>query len=209
MIVLSHRGYWKTQAEKNTAEAFARSFDLGFGTETDVRDCKGELVISHDMPQGGEMTLDQFLDILDGRNLPLAINIKSDGLAPRLAETMTRRGVRDWFVFDMSVPDMRGHLAAGTQVFTRMSDVEPTPAYLEQSAGIWLDMFDGQWYDSQVIAGLLARDKRVCVVSSELHGKDYANLWTSLRGVAAHPRLMLCTDVPEAAREYFAAQPSL
>jgi glycerophosphoryl diester phosphodiesterase len=205
MIILSHRGYWKTQAEKNTVTAFERSFDLGFGTETDVRDCKGELVISHDMPQGGEITLDRFLGILGGRDLPLAINIKSDGLAPRLAETMARHGVHDWFVFDMSVPDMRGHLAAGTQVFTRLSEVEPVPAYLEQSAGVWLDMFSHQWYDSSTIAGLLDQGKRVCVVSSELHGRDPAALWDALRSVARHPRLLLCTDEPEAARQYFAA----
>ena len=50
MIVLSHRGYWKTPAEKNTAAAFRRSFDLGFGTETDVRDRGGELVIATTRP---------------------------------------------------------------------------------------------------------------------------------------------------------------
>lgn len=205
MIVLSHRGYWKTQEEKNTNAAFERSFDLGFGTETDVRDCKGELVISHDMPKGGEMTLDQFLDILDGRDLTLAINIKSDGLAARLAETMSRRGVKNWFVFDMSVPDIRGHLATGAKVFTRMSEVEPVPAYIEQADGVWLDMFNGQWYDSSVIARLLDQGKRVCIVSSELHGRDPASLWSSLRSVAGHPQLMLCTDDPETARQYFAA----
>ena len=57
MIVLSHRGYWKTAVEKNTPTAFKRSFELGFGTETDVRDRNGELVISHDMPNGSEITL--------------------------------------------------------------------------------------------------------------------------------------------------------
>jgi hypothetical protein len=204
MIILSHRGYWKTQAEKNTVVAFERSFDLGFGTETDVRDCKGELVISHDMPQGGEITLDQFLDILGGRELPLAINIKSDGLAAKLAETMARHNVHDWFVFDMSVPDMRAHLSAGTQVFTRLSEVEPVPAYLEQSAGVWLDMFSHQWYDSRTISSLLDQGKRICIVSSELHGRDPADLWDSLRSVAHYPQLLLCTDDPEGARQYFA-----
>jgi glycerophosphoryl diester phosphodiesterase len=203
MIVMSHRGYWKTAPEKNSAVAFERSFGLAFGTETDVRDCMGELVISHDMPQGGEMKLDEFLDILAQRDVPLAINIKSDGLAAQLAQTMRRRQVRDWFVFDMAVPDMRAHLEAGTPVFTRMSEVEQVPAYLEQASGVWLDMFSSQWYDSTVIEGLLSQGKRVCVVSPELHGKDPASLWASLRGVAAHPGLMLCTDEPELARSHF------
>ncbi len=56
MQVISHRGYWKSAAEKNTTTAFARSFALGYGTETDVRDLNGELVISHDMPTQPAMT---------------------------------------------------------------------------------------------------------------------------------------------------------
>jgi hypothetical protein len=203
MIILSHRGYWKTVAEKNRAVAFERSFDLGFGTETDVRDCLGELVISHDTPLGGEMTLEQFLDYVGDRDLPLAINIKSDGLAAKLAETMRRRKVHDWFVFDMAVPDMRAHLDAGTPVFTRMSEVEMVPAYIDQASGVWLDMFESQWYDNGVIESLLGQGKRVCIVSPELHGRDPASLWHSLKDIAAHPRLMLCTDLPELARQYF------
>jgi glycerophosphoryl diester phosphodiesterase len=80
MIILSHRGYWKHPDEKNTRQAFVRSFDMGYGTETDVRDCAGKLVISHDMPRGTEMLFEEVLQIMDGRNLPLAINIKADGL---------------------------------------------------------------------------------------------------------------------------------
>ena len=72
MIIISHRGYWKEPAEKNQPVAFHRSFDLGFGTETDLRDNTGQLVIAHDMPRGDEPTLDQMLDILGPRDLPLA-----------------------------------------------------------------------------------------------------------------------------------------
>jgi hypothetical protein len=209
MIVISHRGYWKNTNEKNTITAFRRSFNLGFGTETDVRDCKGELLISHDMPLGHEITLERFLDLMIGQKLPLAINIKSDGLAGMLGKIMRRCEVQDWFVFDMSVPDMRSHLQAGNPVFTRLSEVEPAPAFLEESEGVWLDMFSSQWYDSTVIESLLNRGKRVCVVSSELHGKDPADLWASLHVVADHSRLLLCTDQPELARQHFSNSVSL
>jgi hypothetical protein len=203
MIVISHRGYWKNVDEKNTCSAFQRSFDLDFGTETDIRDCKGELLISHDMPLGDEISLDKFLDVLAGKNLPLALNIKSDGLAVALGRVMRKHQVSDWFVFDMAVPDMKSHFDAGNPVFTRMSDIEPVPAYLNESQGIWLDMFDDQWYDTAVIVSLLNRNKRVCIVSSELHKKDPSDLWSSLSVIAGHPRLLLCTDEPELARQYF------
>ena len=33
------------------------------------------------MPQGNEITFEELLQIMDGRNLPLALNIKADGMA--------------------------------------------------------------------------------------------------------------------------------
>ncbi|MFM0608130.1 hypothetical protein PQR05_26720 [Paraburkholderia sediminicola] len=203
MIVLSHRGYWQDAKEKNQEIAFSRSFDLGFGTETDIRDRNGSLVISHDMPSGSELTLSDFLRIVDGRDLPLALNIKADGLVGVLKDALQRSPLRKWFVFDMAVPDMRGYLQAGIPVFTRMSEVERAPAWLEQSAGVWLDGFSDVWYDAATIETLLRTGKKVCVVSSELHGRNADVQWHMLRGLSAHPGLMLCTDIPEKAQNFF------
>jgi glycerophosphoryl diester phosphodiesterase len=203
MKVLSHRGLWLHPAEKNADLAFERSFDAGFGTETDVRDRLGELVISHDMPRGGESSFDDFLSRLRGRDLPLAVNIKADGLARPVREALLRHGVRDWFVFDMSVPDMREHLRLGNPVFARVSEVERHPPWLERCAGIWLDAFEGEWFTAQDVEALLQGGRRVCVVSPELHGRDPAAAWHALRALAAAPGLMLCTDRPHDATAFF------
>ena len=48
--IISHRGFWKNDEEKNTLEAFQKSFSNGFGIETDIRDLDGRIVISHDVP---------------------------------------------------------------------------------------------------------------------------------------------------------------
>ena len=71
--ILAHRGYWLKEEEKNTEIAFERAFDNGFGVETDLRDLKGEIVISHNMPCGNEMAFEELLQILDGRDLTLAL----------------------------------------------------------------------------------------------------------------------------------------
>lgn len=204
MIVLSHRGYWRTPAEKNTELAFRRSFGLEFGTETDVRDQYGQLVISHDTPVGGEMPFDSFLETLGGKELPLAINVKADGLAGLISRAMAGRSRDSWFVFDMSVPDMRAHLAEGNPVFARMSEVESEPPWFDRVSGIWLDAFEDVWFDAALIRRLLREGKRVCVVSPELHGRTQDVVWEMLRPLAAEDRLMLCTDVPEQAQAYFA-----
>ena len=203
MEIISHRGYWGDRSERNQAVAFHRSFDLGFGTETDVRDLGGQLVISHDMPTGTEMSLDALLTIMGGRNLPLAINIKADGMAAAVKEKFERAGHTNWFVFDMAVPDMRSYLQQGVATYTRLSEVEPSPAWINQAAGIWLDGFEGEWYSNADIEALLAQGLKVCVVSPELHGRPHEPLWSRLLDLRNTAGLTLCTDLPETAQHYF------
>lgn len=203
MKILSHRGYWKKPEEKNTKVAFNRSFDSGFGTETDVRDIVGQLVISHDMPLGDELGFDDFLRLLKGRSLPLALNVKSDGLVAVLLELIGKHVVHDWFVFDMAVPDMKSYILAGVPVFTRMSEIEREPVWLEQSVGIWLDSFDSDWYDNNLIEDLIKLNKRICIVSPELHKRNHLPLWHQLRLLPKNNLLMLCTDMPSEAVEFF------
>lgn len=202
MKILSHRGYWKHAAEKNQAVAFARSFRLGYGTETDVRDRDGELVIAHDMADAGSMPFRTFLGMTGAASLPLALNIKADGLAKPLAALMAG-SPHDWFVFDMSVPDMRQHLNAGNPVFARMSEVELYPAWIEEVRGIWLDAFNGDWYGVDLVRSLLNRRLKVCVVSPDLHGRAPNALWNTLLALRNEPNLMLCTDLPEEADAFF------
>jgi hypothetical protein len=203
LIILSHRGLWREAADRNTERAFLDSFSRGFGTETDVRDASGLLVISHDVPSGGEIPLVRFLELFQGRDLPLAINIKSDGLADMVSRAMACAGLSNWFVFDMSVPDARAHIRAGNPWFARMSEVEASPPWMESAAGVWLDSFGEEWYDTDLIGNLAASGKQVCLVSSELHGRDPSPLWNRLLAVADTPGLMLCTDNPEKANRFF------
>ena len=86
MRIIAHRGYWIKPNEKNTAIAFERALRLNFGIETDIRDVQGKLVVSHDMPSGGEMDFSDFLDLclLYSKARPLALNIKSDCLHDEL-----------------------------------------------------------------------------------------------------------------------------
>ena len=75
MQILSHRGLWKSKNEQNTKQSFEISLEKNFGIETDVRDYNGELVISHDMPEGRLINMNEFLDIYkyitDKKNISL------------------------------------------------------------------------------------------------------------------------------------------
>ncbi len=208
MKIISHRGYWKSTEEKNKEVAFTRSFALNYGTETDVRDYLGDLVISHDIADENAITLNSFLENAnkygsEDNKITLALNIKADGLASSVSIAISKFNNLDCFVFDMAVPDMRSYFELSVPVFTRCSEVESQPVWLEKSTGIWLDAFDKEWFTSDLIITLLATGKRVCIVSSELHGRDKTRLWEMLLPLRSQPNLILCTDVPEDASEYF------
>ena len=208
MKILSHRGHWKSLEEKNTRSAFERSFKLGYGTETDLRDHNGEIVISHDIPIGDKMTFVELLNIANQFSsveapLTLALNVKADGLQDKIASLMSGYRNISYFLFDMSVPDMRLYLEKKLPLYTRYSEIEKNPVYFEESKGVWLDNFSKDiWYSEKDLTSLLSK-RNVCIVSSELHNNDPFPLWTMLNYHKRHDNLFLCTDRPEEAFEFF------
>lgn len=208
MKILSHRGFWHTAAEKNTSDAFIRSFDAGFGTETDLRDLNGQLVIAHDPATDGAMTAADCLTLHRDRDpaLPLALNIKADGLQKMVGALLEEFAPQDAFVFDMSMPDTLHWLNAGVPVFTRHSDIEPEPLLADRCAGIWLDGFGSDWWDADTIRRHLDAGLRVCIVSPELHRRPHLTVWDRLAAATDllnTDDVMICTDHPHTAKEHF------
>lgn len=208
MIILSHRGYWRNAEEKNTRIAFERSFIMGFGTETDIRDCNSRLVISHDMPNAKSMCLEVFFEIYKGyqSSLPLALNIKADGLQAELGRLLDEYNVDNYFVFDMAVPDGLLYVRQKFRTYTRHSEYELLPPYYELADGVWLDEFNGHWVSDKVIEQHLAQQKDLCIVSPDLHRRDFQQEWQQYKQLETKigkDKIMLCTDFPDQAQEYF------
>lgn len=209
MEIISHRGYWKVEAEKNLAIAFERTFSLGFGTETDIRDYCGDLVVSHDVPTEKGITFSDLLGMYTKSNCQgtLAINIKSDGLQEKIKEVLNSFSVENYFVFDMSIPDTLVYLNKELNVFIRYSEYEPKTVLLEQCSGIWYDSFLGEKLSIELVEEIIKQDKYVAIVSSELHGRDQIKMWEELNNLDINifnsKKLILCTDLPELARSYF------
>lgn len=198
--IIAHRGWWKAENEKNTKTAFERAFDSGFGVETDLRDIKGEIVISHNMPRGNEMSFEDLLKLLDGRALTLALNIKADGMADEIKRLLEKYNVSNYFTFDMSIPEMVYQHKTGLNVFTGLSDIVPLPVMYEQAKGVWLDCFNSDWFGEVEIQNILNQDKKVCIVSPDLHKREYKSVWEKYRNIKG---IMLCTDYPMEAEVYF------
>ena len=117
---------------------------------------------------------------------------------------------QEYFCFDMSVPDSRAYGKLEMPVFARRSELEPQSLLTQLAPGIWLDGFDGTWFDQTEWAHWLERGKSVCIVSPELHKRPYETVWGELKnwilGIEkgqeaaskkGFGRLFLCTDFPE------------
>lgn len=207
MKILAHRGYWKSTAEKNSVEALRRALESGYGFESDLRDYQGKLVVSHNVADSGSPPAAEIFQMLKEYQdkLCFAINIKADGLADLLLEQLNACQIRNYFVFDMSVPQMVEYAKAGVNYFTRLSEIEADPVLYKEAAGVWVDGFWGdEWISEKVLNHHIENGKKVCIVSPELHGRKYLNFWNKLTAFQVDfGQVMLCTDQPDDAQNAF------
>jgi hypothetical protein len=197
--IISHRGFWCKKNEPNTLGSFAKAFEFGFGVETDFRDYLGEIVISHDVPKGNLVTGHMFFELYKkiGSNLPLAINIKSDGLQELIVNQLKNVEDNNFFVFDMSIPDSLAWTKYKVPLYARQSEIEINPILYEESSGIWLDCFKSDWWKPELIDSHLENGKNVCIVSPELHKRDPQNVWKILKKrYKNNQNVLICTDYP-------------
>jgi hypothetical protein len=205
--IIAHRGLWIKSHEKNSVEAFKLALKNGFGIETDLRDFNGNIVISHDIPTELCLTFKEFMDIVqEYPSQTLSLNIKSDGLQELSKQYLD--SYKKYFFFDMSVPDTLGYSRSQLIFYTRYSDIELHPSLLNESAGVWLDNFSSNILDTDSLDRFLNLNKKVVLVSPELHGYEYENYWNQLlKYLKLNPGRVrcigLCTDKPMDAKEFF------
>lgn len=208
MIILAHRGFWIRSEEKNSAAAFNRSFENNFGVETDIRDSAEQIFVSHDMTKGNEITVKELFNLYNGYDSrpTLALNVKADGLFKMMADLLPKNRIDNYFFFDMSLPDALGYVKEGLTIFSRQSEYEKEPYLYNEAAGIWLDEFHQHWIDEKIIQGHLAEKKKICIVSPELHKRNYKEEWEHYKYITYKfglENLMLCTDYPLEAKTFF------
>lgn len=205
MKILAHRGFWKTESEKNTKVAIERAINNGFGFETDYRDYGGKILISHNPPKGDEMSAEEVFKMYQaaGSQEPLALNIKADGLQDMMADLLEKYSVNNYFFFDMSVCDTVIYTDKNLNIASRISEFETEMPFYKDSATVWIDYFNSDGPTIQKVIEALKDGKIACVVSPELHKRDYHQMWEQLKPMKGEEKLYLCTDYPDKAKEYF------
>ena len=206
MEIIAHRGFWKEVSEKNTMAAFKRSAEFGVGTETDFRDYKEKLAVSHNVADDSSPLAEDFFALYTGTDKTLALNVKADGIQQLLKELLAKYDIQNYFCFDMSIPDTLGYIDAGLKFYVRESEYEVINSLYDKADGVWVDGFAGDnWITPELILDHRAKGKKVCIVSSDLHARDYNPLWQRLKTaeIINDDGVILCTDNPDKAKEFF------
>lgn len=196
ITIIAHRGLWTTEKQQNTTDALIRASHFGFGIEIDIWQRNGNLVISHNEPT---INSQQAKPILYSVNTPMALNLKCSIDVELLKSTL--KNTDNYFLFDSAVPDSIKYIKAGLNVYTRDSEYEEKPAFYKEAIGVWMDMFNINWITEAIIKEHLSNNKKVCIVSPELHGRDHKWFWEELK--SWNLDVQLCTDYPFEAREFF------
>lgn len=180
----------------------------GYGIETDIRDYFGKLVISHNIADNNSQLLEDFLIQYKrlGSDACLALNIKADGLQGLINELTEKYDVQNYFLFDMSIPEMVVNREKNLKFFTRHSDIEQNCVLYDYAEGVWIDSFyDNNWLTGDIIHKHLKYGKKIGIISPEIHGADHKVTWELLlkNSFFKNNDVMLCTDIPDMAKEYF------
>lgn len=207
MIILAHRGYWNNKIINNSPEALYTALENGFGFESDIRDYAGKMVISHDIATVESQEAEEVFKWLHEYNdkYCFAINIKADGLKDIIQSFLIKYSIKNYFLFDMSVPQMVEFRDVGLRYFTRQSEVEPEPCMYEDAAGVWVDGYWGtDWITEDLLRKHIDAGKEICLVSPDLHGNSYTEFWTRVKKWRIDSNyVLLCTDHPDEAKEFF------
>ena len=231
--IIEHRTGWcddfvnfEDKKLQNTEQGFENSFSRGNGVETDIRDVCGKLIISHNMPKGNEMSFEGILKTYNKYSCEgfLALNVKCDGMQDEIKTLLNKYNIKNYFMFDMSVPDAIIYLQKEIDCYIRDSEYElypkeTSPYFYEKASGVWLDQFTenrNDKIDLKLIKKYLNDNKNICIVSPELHswGRKndlYIQRWEEYKSIINTLRkeeydlnkISLCTDLPIQAKDFF------
>ncbi len=199
-LIYAHRGMWQSPDQQNTRQSIEAARISGFGIETDFRSKNNSLVISHD-------PLDDLnilhADEIDFSDIPVALNIKEDGLSTQYQAFMRRYPSQHSFLFDGSIPEMLKIKDKELPHALRLSEYETELPWHSQF--LWIDGFNSDWWIKSPQIFNLVENHFVVFVSPELHGREFEGAWEffHLLHSKASAHFGICTDHPEKLRVIF------
>ena len=199
-IIYAHRGVWQSPSQQNSRKAIERARHDGFGVETDLRSKNLSLVISHD-PYGDSNPL--LLDEVNFEAIPVALNIKEDGLLPQYETFFDDYPNPYSFLFDGSIPEMLKIRNKDLPHALRLSEYETELPW--ETKFVWIDGFKSEWWTNSAKILNLMEKHFVVFVSPEIHGREMERAWQFFCRLHSNEisQFGVCTDYPEKLKAKF------
>jgi len=199
--IIAHRGIWNNNVSGNSYEALTKALDSGYGIEFDIRDLDGELVVAHDPPRTKyePLLLEKLFEyyIQNKCSNILAINIKSDEIHEVLKLLIDKYEIKNYFIFDLSIPHLIKANSIGLSCLRRESEYEEPNTKIESiTKGRWIDYFSKSHMNKIKVSS----NKEVfnIVVSPELHGFTCTHIENKIHlALVNNENYWVCTDNPE------------
>jgi hypothetical protein len=164
MKLVSHR--------RNTVEELTAT-PRKYGVEVDIRSHGEQLIIQHDPFAAGAPFDDWIAAYQHGT---LILNVKEEGLEPRLIALMQSKGIEDYFFLDQSFPFLVKWANAGEhRCAVRVSEFESIETALTLAGKVdwvWVDCFTRFPLTRDDARRLKLAGFKLCLVSPELQGRD-------------------------------------
>lgn len=164
MNLIAHR--------RNTIEELVDT-DARYGVEVDIRSFGERLVINHEPFLNGE-SFEEWLKFY--RHRTLILNVKEEGLEPRLIELMALAGISDYFFLDQSFPFLIKYAQlSGHRCAVRVSEYESIDTALSlrgKAEWVWVDCFSRFPLSFDDVKHLKGAGFKICAVSPELQGRS-------------------------------------
>jgi hypothetical protein len=164
MEIISHRRNEITQLQETPTK---------YGVEVDIRSLGEDLIIHHD-PFVKGVNFEEWVSVY--QHGTLILNVKEEGLEPRLIDLMKLKGISDYFFLDQSFPFLVKWSKLGeSRCAVRVSEFESIETALTLSGKVdwvWVDCFTRFPLDQKDVVRLKNAGFKLCIVSPELQGRD-------------------------------------
>ena len=164
-----------------------------FGLEIDIHNYNNKLVLAHDHPNEQSIKLEDFITHIPKNSL-LAINIKNEEVEAELKIILSRSKTTNYFTFDWPVTSLHNAINHDLNCAFRLSEYEKD--IVPNCPWVWLDSFNGIWYDADFLISLKKYGIKLAIVSPELHNRksDINKVKDIVNAVEVDA---ICTDMPE------------
>ena len=164
-----------------------------FGLEIDIHNYNNKLVLAHDHPNEQSIKLENFITHIPKNSL-LAINIKNEEVEAELKIILSRSKTTNYFTFDWPVTSLHNAINHDLNCAFRLSEYEKD--IVPNCPWVWLDSFNGIWYDADFLISLKKSGIKLAIVSPELHNReeDISKVKDIVNAVKVDA---MCTDMPE------------